>query len=452
MEDRAFEVNFDGIVGPTHNYGGLAYGNVASMRHGLTVSNPRAAFHQGLNKMKLLADLGLKQAVLPPQERPDFGTLRRLGFEGSEAAILERAAREAPDLLASCYSSSGMWAANAATVSPGADTTDGRAHFTAANLVSQFHRSIEASFTSTILKTIFPDESAFAHHAPLPGSVHFSDEGAANHTRLCGDYAKPALEFFVYGKRAFDTGELQPATFPARQSFEASASIARLHRLVPQRTLFGRQNPRAIDAGVFHNDVIAVGNQEVFFYHEQAFAQAERTLDELKRTFAEQCHRDLILIEVKESDVPVTDVVSTYLFNSQLVTLPDGSMSLVAPIESEENPKTRLLVERIMAEDNPIGGARFVDVRQSMKNGGGPACLRLRVVLTQREMVLAHQGVFFTEELYRELKQWGECRYRDALGLDDLADPALAEESRTALDELTGILRLGSVYSFQKTS
>ena len=27
----AYEVNFDGLVGPTHNYAGLSYGNVASL-------------------------------------------------------------------------------------------------------------------------------------------------------------------------------------------------------------------------------------------------------------------------------------------------------------------------------------------------------------------------------------------------------------------------------------
>lgn len=451
MVQSAFEVNFDGIVGPTHNYGGLAYGNVASMRHGLTVSNPRAALFQGLEKMKLLAELGLQQAVLPPHERPDLETLRRLGFHGSDAAVLERASKEAPGLLASCYSSSGMWAANAATVSPSADTADARAHFTAANLVSQFHRSIEASFTSTILKVIFRDESAFAHHEPLPASVHLSDEGAANHTRLCGDYGRRGLEFFVYGRRAFDAGDLRPAKFPARQSFEASAAIARLHRLDPEGTVFGRQNPHAIDAGVFHNDVIAVGNGEVLLYHEHAFADPDALLDELKRKFAGLCHQELIPIEVKEHDVPAADAVGTYLFNSQLVTLPDGSMCLVAPVESEEDPGTRSLVERIIAGDNPIKSVRYVDVRQSMKNGGGPACLRLRVVLTEREKGLAHQGVFFTDALYGKLRQWGERYYRDELHLDDLADPALAEESRTALDQLTRILQLGSVYSFQKT-
>lgn len=449
MDEDAVEVNFDGLVGPTHNYGGLAYGNVASMRHGSTVSYPRAALFQGLEKMKLLSDLGLKQAVLPPHERPDVETLKRLGFRGSEAAILERAAKDVPGLLASCYSSSGMWAANAATVSPAADTRDSRLHFTAANLVSQFHRSIEAPFTSAILKAILNDESLFAHHQPLPCSILFSDEGAANHTRLCEDYGKQGIEFFVYGRRAFDERDLRPTRFPARQSLEASAAIARLHGLDPERTVFGRQNPYAIDAGVFHNDVIVVGNKDVLLYHEDAFAEPEALVQELRRKFARLCRKELKLIEVKASDVTVVEAVSTYFFNSQLVSLPDGSMSLIAPVESRENPRTRSVVEQIISEDNPIKSVRYVDVRQSMQNGGGPACLRLRVVLTERELTSTHPGVLFSDKLYADLKQWGERCYREELRLKDLTDPSLAEESRNALDQLTRILQLGSIYCFQ---
>ena len=244
---HAFEVNFDGLVGPTHNYAGLAFGNIASVRHGLTRSNPRAAFLEGLSKMKLLADLGVKQAVLPPHERPDLQTLRRLGFQGNDEQVLIFAAKDAPLLFASCYSSSSMWTANAATVAPSADTRDGRVHFTAANLVSQVHRSIEAVFTSRVLQTIFNDDRLFAHHSPLPGGAVIADEGAANHTRLCRRYRESGIHLFVYGREGFNPAERGPSTFPARQTKEASRAIARLHQLDPDRTLFFRQNPEAID-------------------------------------------------------------------------------------------------------------------------------------------------------------------------------------------------------------
>src|ERR1019366_8438871 len=137
------EVNFDGLPGPTHNYSGLAAGNLASERNRNLIANPRQAVLQGLAKMKALADAGYAQAVLPPHERPAVAALRALGYVGSDAAVVARAGREAPQLLAACSSAAAMWAANAATVSPSSDTADGRVHFTPANLVSNFHRSLE---------------------------------------------------------------------------------------------------------------------------------------------------------------------------------------------------------------------------------------------------------------------------------------------------------------------
>lgn len=449
MSRGAYEVNFDGLVGPTHTYGGLAYGNVAAMKHALTVSNPRAALMQGLNKMKLLADLGVKQAVLPPHERPDTVVLRRLGFRGSDVEVIAAAARVEPALIGSCYSSSHMWAANAATVSPSADTADAKVHFTPANLVSQFHRCIEVRSTATILERIFPPGDAFAHHLPLPACTQFSDEGAANHSRLTAAFEKPGVELFVYGRRALDRAERGPSVFPARQTIEASQAIARLHHLQPEATVFARQNPHAIDAGVFHNDVISVTNGNVFLYHSQAFADQDAVVEELWLRFSRQCHGDLFFVEILQDEVSLQEAVETYLFNSQLVTLPDRAMCLIAPVECEENVHTRAAIGRLIAEDNPIEQVIYVDVRQSMKNGGGPACLRLRVVLTEDQIARAHQGVFVTEALYGSLISWGERHYRDRLAPEDLLDPLLIDESRAALDELTSILKLGSIYEFQ---
>ncbi|MEJ2716044.1 MAG: N-succinylarginine dihydrolase [Deltaproteobacteria bacterium] len=449
MKRTAVEVNFDGIVGPTHNYGGLSYGNIASIRHGSTVSNPRAALFQGLEKMKLLADLGVPQAVLPPHERPDIESLRRLGFRGNDSRIIAEVHKKAPFLLARCYSSSAMWAANAATVSPSADTADTRVHFTPANLITQFHRCIEPAFTGILLKTIFSDNTAFAHHEPVPACIPFSDEGAANHTRLCNSYGHAGIELFAYGRRASDQSEQGPSTYPARHSLEASQAIARLHQLDPQTKVFARQNPDAIDAGVFHNDVISVGNENVFFYHSLAFDRCPSLMDELSRKFSRLCRDELVLIEVGAQEVPIEDAVESYLFNSQLVTLPDNTMCLIAPVECRENPRTSAVLERVLSQENPIQKVLYVDVRQSMKNGGGPACLRLRVVLTPEERSLTHDGVFFTDRLYEELRAWGARYYRDHLDVDELSDPSLPDESRAALDALTRILKIGSLYRFQ---
>lgn len=447
---KAFEVNFDGLIGPTHNYAGLSYGNIASTRFAWSVSNPRAAVLQGLEKMKLLADMGVKQAVMPPHERPDGKTLRRLGFSGNVAQMIEKAAKDAPDVLAACFSASSMWTANSATVSPSSDSLDGLVHFTPANLVSNFHRSMESDFTAIVLKTIFHAESAFVHHEPLPKTVHFSDEGAANHTRLSIAHNISGIQLFVYGRKALDQSHRGSHVYPARQTLAASSAIARLHRLLPDRTVFARQSPEAVDAGVFHNDVISVGNENLFLYHSRAFSDTKSVIRGLGSLFRTHCKGELFLIEVPHEEVPLTDAVESYLFNSQLVTLPDRTICLIAPVECRENQRAASFLARVIEETNPISDLKFVDLRQSMRNGGGPACLRLRVVLTDEEAALTPQGIYMTDHLYQTLKAWANRYYRDRLHPDDLADPLLPEESRSALDTLTEILEIGSIYPFQK--
>lgn len=443
---RIWEVNFDGLVGPTHNYSGLSPGNIASTEHALSVANPRVAALQGLDKMKFLADLGFKQAILPPQERPDIGTLRRLGFQGSDAQIINQASRETPRIFQACCSASSMWAANAATVSPSLDTADGRVHFTPANLTNRFHRSIEPPTTARLLKAIFADEDFFIHHPPLPFGEHFSDEGAANHTRLCRNHGEPGIELFVYGRYAFSEDHPKPARFPARQTFEASATISRLHRLESKKVVLAQQNPAVIDRGVFHNDVIAVGNGPVLFYHAQAFLKKAEVIGALhSRSEGELC-----LIEVTDEQVTVDEAVKTYLFNSQLLTLADGNMILIAPNQCRENPRVKHYLDHLMAAENPLTQIHYVELRESMKNGGGPACLRLRVVLTEEELTKAHPAVFLNDDLYRRLTNWIEHHYRDHLTIDDLADPGLLTECRTALDELSAVLKLRAVYPFQR--
>ena len=268
------------LVGPTHNYSGLAHGNVASMSHGGLVSNPREGALQGLGKMKSLMDAGYAQGVLPPQQRPDLGALRALGFSGSDGEVLARAAKEAPQLLRAVCSASSMWTANAGTVTPSVDAPDGRVHFTPANLQSSFHRYLEPQTTGRVLAAMFRDEGHFAHHPVLPATPAFSDEGAANHTRLCGAYGEPGVHLFVYGRQAFGGDGVEPKRYPARQTLEASQAVARQHGLTDAQTVFAQQHPEAIDAGVFHNDVIAVGNGPVLLYHAKAFRDEEGTLDD----------------------------------------------------------------------------------------------------------------------------------------------------------------------------
>jgi succinylarginine dihydrolase len=390
--------------------------------------------------------LGIPQAVLPPQERPLVSALRRLGFTGDDARVLAAAGREAPELLSAVASTSSMWAANAATVSPAADTTDGRLHLTPANLVSQFHRALEPPATAAVLGRIFPDPTRFAHHAPLPAALPFADEGAANQMRLCPSHGEPGIEVFVYGREA----EPRPGgRHPARQSLAASEAVARLHGLAPDKTLFLRQSEAAIDAGVFHNDVIAVANEHVLLVHERAYADGPAARDALRAAYARACGGGLVVIEVPERELSLADAVASYLFNSQLVTLPAGGMALVCPAECREQAATSRWLDGLVAMGGPITAVHPVAVRQSMRNGGGPACLRLRVVLTPEELAAVHPGVLATPALLDALEAWVRRHYRDRLAVADLADPALLDEGRRALDELTGILDLPGLYGFQ---
>jgi succinylarginine dihydrolase len=438
------EYNFDGLVGPTHNYAGLSPGNLASTSHGGKPSNPREAALQGLSKMRFVAELGVGQAVLPPHPRPSLRTLRRLGFGGKDEEVISRAAREAEHLLRLCSSAAAMWTANAATSAPSSDAADGKAHLTPANLQEMFHRVIEAETTHAVLSAIFADPARFAVHEPLPGGGHFADEGAANHTRLKTP-GHGAVHLFAWGRSAFGPHP-KPASFPARQTLEASQALARLHQLPQERCLFPQQDPQGIDAGAFHTDVLAVGNDAFLMLHERAFLGHAALLEELRRKLGEEFSFAL----ATEAALPAKVAVAAYPFNSQVLTLPSGKMAIVAPIECQEQPQARAFLEGVLAEDNPVDQVHYLDLRQSMHNGGGPACLRQRIRLTDEEVGAVKADVFFTPRLHLTLEGWVNKHYRDRLTSEDLGDPALWREGMAALDELTSLLRLGSVYDFQR--
>jgi len=440
----AIEANADGLIGPTHSYAGLSPGNLASRLNKGEASNPRAAVLQGLDKMKRLADLGLPQFVLPPHERPDIPFLRDLGFSGTDAQVLERAWTDAPAFAAAACSASPMWAANAATVTPSADAADGRVHFTPANLVTNLHRSLEHAQTKRSLDALFPDPARFAVHDALPSVAHLADEGAANHVRLCADHGEPGMNLFVYGRQAFEEWH---GAFPARQTLEASQAVARRHCIA--HWFFTPQSETAIAGGVFHNDVVCVGAKTCLFYHEDSFADPA-AVDYLRG--ASENLFELQAIKVSAADLPLADAISSYLFNSMLVSIPGRDrLTLICPTETRDNPRSHAVAEALVASNGPIGHVDYVDVRQSMRNGGGPACLRLRVVLTEPELEAANPGMRLTDELHGALSVWALRWYRDRLTARDLADPALLDETRGALDELTAILGLGSdFYPFQR--
>jgi succinylarginine dihydrolase len=411
------EINFDGIVGPSHNYAGLSLGNLASASNAGEVSEPRAAALQGIDKMRANLALGMAQGIFLPHPRPDRVWLAELGTSIEEADAT---------LTANALSASAMWAANAATVSPAPDTGDGRCHLTVANLKTMPHRSHEWPATLAQLRVAFAGD-AFAVHGPVPAA--FGDEGAANHMRLTPAHGEAGVELFVYG--------VSGGAFPARQHLEASKAVARLNRLDPARVIFAEQSEAAIAAGAFHNDVVAVANERVLFAHEQAFADKVGLLAAIENRVP-----SFEYVEVPAAEVPLADAIRSYLFNAQLVTAPDGQPMLIVPTEARDTPSVWRWIEGHLAGNGPIRRVEVVDVRQSMANGGGPACLRLRVVAdpgtVDPRFIVDSAKLDGIADVIR--RYWPEQIHRD-----DLQQSALiadVERARAALLDSLGLAEL----------
>ncbi len=411
------EINFDGLVGPSHNYAGLSPGNLAASSNAGRTSHPRAAALEGIAKMRANLALGLVQGILLPHRRPDREWLARLATDPAGAE---------PWLRAAAMSASPMWAANAATVSPAADTADRRCHLTVANLMTMPHRSHEWPETLAQLRLAFAD-AAFAVHGPVPPP--FGDEGAANHMRLAPTHGAPGIEIFVHG--------VSGGGFPVRQHAEAGRVVARAHGLDPARTLHVAQSEAAIAAGAFHNDVVAVADGLTLFTHEQAFADPAAFYADLRRLLPEAA-----IVEVPARAVSLADAIRSYLFNAQLVTLPAGGQALILPAEARETPSVWSWLQAMIAGNGPIRRLELVDVRQSMANGGGPACLRLRVVA---DPATIDPRFLVDGERLDHIAALVERYWPEAIHPQELTDPALwvrIEAARAALLDRLGLSAL----------
>jgi succinylarginine dihydrolase len=411
------EINFDGLVGPSHNYAGLSPGNLAASMNAGSVSHPRAAALEGIAKMRANLALGLTQGLFLPHRRPDRAWL---------ASLATNPAGAAPWLRAAALSASPMWAANAATVSPAADTKDGRCHLTVANLMTMPHRSHEWPETLAQLRLAFADP-AFAVHGPVPPP--FGDEGAANHMRLASAHGAPGVEIFVHG--------VAGGGFPVRQHAEAGRVVARAHGLDPARTIHVAQSEAAIAGGAFHNDVVAVADGLTLFAHEQAFGDPAGFYAELRRLLPE-----VQIVEVPASAVPLGDAIRSYLFNAQLVTLPEGGQALILPAEARETPSVWTWLEAMVAGNGPIRRLELVDVRQSMANGGGPACLRLRVVA---DPAMVDPRFLVDQAKLDRIAKVVEAHWPDSIAPDQLSDPALWTHIETARAALLELLELSEL-------
>ena len=435
------EINFDGIIGPTHNYAGLSQGNLASQKNLHQTSNPQAAALQGLDKMRLIMEQGIPQGFFLPHERPHLPTLRKLGFGGTDEEVINQVGKKNPALLKNIYSASSMWAANAATFSPSIDSYDQNIHITPANLNSMFHRSIEHEFTKVQLELMFG--VAAQVHAPIKNISGYGDEGAANHLRVSAQHLKPGFQIFVFGSSAFEVHQ----GIIARQAEESSQAVSTQHQLDPERVLFLKQNEQAIHSGSFHNDIVSLANEEVFIFHQEAFAdrvELERVLHHLKDHV-----KGFHPIEILSEDISLDNLVSSYLLNSQLITVKNNEMMMLLPEEVQNHPNCMRWLDEIRSS-SPIKHLEFVDIRQSMMNGGGPACLRFKTVVNSDEFDQINKKFILSPEKLMNMRALVSKHFRDKLNPEDLLDIKLMQESFSFLDELTQLLELGCIYHFQK--
>lgn len=460
MTGRIIEANIDSLVGPTHHYSGLGVGNVASMEHRHLPSSPRQAALEGLNKAWLVAQYGVPQFLLPPPRRPRLDLLADFGFQGTQAEKLRCALSEDPSLLSAIYSSSFMWTANAATVTAACDSTDQKLHITVANLASSLHRSIEAEERRLQLAWLFDKViDRIVIHPALPGSVPLRDEGAANWMRLSSPHSHVGIHVGVHGDSA--DGSPSPCRYLPRHTLAASRIIQRQHQLNPQHTFHLQQHPDAISEGVFHNDVIATSHQNLLIFHETAFSSGwQNDIQKLDETFRTATRSPLIQIVVKKSELSLPDAVRSYLFNSQLICplqfpvhdqnsasreFPNGCsiprMVLVAPQQCREIASAARLIDGwIQTPDIPIDEVKYVDLRQSMAGGGGPACLRLRLPIREDLLTRLQPSCRLDQSLFQRLAEAIDRCYPNVLSIQELADVEFAEKSHRTADIMSAIL------------
>ena len=423
-------VQVDALIGPSHHYGGLAPGNLASESSQYSVSSPKLAAVQGLEKMDLVQENGGTQLILPPPFRPIQSLLAETGFEGDFVSQCEQAFVAAPHLLSAAFSASSMWTANAGTFIPSIDSLSGRSHFIPANLSSHLHRSLEPLQTGIAFRYLLPFSQ---HHRPLPSAL--CDEGAANHMRL-GPADKPGIHVFVYGRSLGSPGATQ---LPARQVKEASESIARLAQIPSERCVFIQQSPEAIDAGAFHNDVVCVSDEGCLILHEKAFVSQSLVLDELSALYERHFGTSLKVIEVSNSEVTLADSIHSYLFNSQLFKNDTGGLVWLAPEQCLASDSVKAVLEGQICEELSVDTLSYVALSESMKNGGGPACLRFRLLLNNSEFDLLPSGVFSTYNRALNLLNFVKKEYPDEISLDVLKTCDFHQKLSSVYDRLISL-------------
>lgn len=427
--NRWIEINIDGLIGPTHHYGGLGVGNIASESNRHTPSSPRSAALEGLHKMELLDALGVPQFFLPPPIRPVWSWLESLGFDGERSSILRRCMENHPSVLSAAYSSAFMWTANAATVGVGSDTVDRCTHIKVANLSANLHRSVEASERRSQFSRLFASVHGCQVHPELFGCYPLRDEGAANVMRLSSDTGDGGIYLFVYGSDDHGFHSWQSRKRFPRQSKLASQLLSQSLKLPNNRCVFAEQTSAAIDAGVFHNDVISTSHENLLIYHEDAFEQEERVIEQLQNQFERIHSVKPLVIRIARNELPLSEAVATYFFNSQIVTQTDGTWRILCPSTCQNSLSVQSVMTRLKKEIPRISDFDYVPLHQSMANGGGPACLRLRVLVTPDQLRALPESARLNRDRSEQLRSIINREYPEQLVLEDLSRLDFAEHA-----------------------
>ena len=193
------------------------------------------------------------------------------------------------------------------------------------------------------------------------------------------------------------------------------------------------QSRAAVDAGAFHNDVVAVSNLELMLAHPDAFT-------DFANVQAAVCGGLPGAKVVAVEGLPLADAIASYLFNSQLISLPEGGMAMVLPAEVRDNHTASRALDAALGQAGDVRKTVFVDVRESMRNGGGPACLRLRVPVSAADQAAIHPGYILDEARLDRLARLIETHWPVAVAPADLSNPALWETARGADAALTNFI------------
>ncbi len=409
------QIFVDGIIGPTYHYGGMAVGNVLSQAHKHQESYPKKAALEGLEKMNQVRQLGCLQYVLPPLCKDVDRLLSLWGYEqGDMTSRLKALGYAHPYYLSALFSGASAWVANSCHITPSCDALDGICHITPANLVSCFHRHLDVDGYRDFLHQLFLNDELFQIYDPLP--VVYTDEGMANTIRLSGGN-ELGLYLHVYGKTL---SQRFTRTFPARQTKEAFDRICYTHKR--QDSMDIQQSPFAIDAGVFHNDVIAFGSHNLLVLHEHAFDNQVDVLNSITDRYQSKYGEPLHVYEVSNEVLSLDEAVHTYFFNSQLILVEKNTFHLLIPSRAMSHSGVKKSLKRLSKLKGLSITVHEVSCEESIKNGGGPACLRFFSVLNKAEHKAINSKFLLTDEMYEQWFQFIQTHYPDTLSFDDLKD------------------------------